>query len=178
MTIHEEYERAALLHGHRCPGLAIGVRAAAEAKRILKIEDIQEKGICCAAECGGCCLDGIQAVLGCTAGKGSLFVLPLGKTAFSVYRAGTGESLRLVQRELPAGMSRGEKTEFILTAPIERVFSLGAPRRSAPHSAKRGESGVCAGCGETTDVSALTERGGKLICGDCMEGHSLPTADT
>lgn len=168
MTIYEEYERAALLHGHKCPGLAIGVRAAAEAKRILKIEDIQEKGICCAAECRGCCLDGIQVVLGCTAGKGSLFVLPLGKTAFSVYRQSTGESLRLVQRELPGALSRAEKTEFILTAPIESVFSVGAPRRGAPRGDKRGESGVCAVCGEATDVSALTERDGRLVCGDCL----------
>ena len=31
MDIHELFEAAGNLHGHLCPGLAIGVRAAAEA---------------------------------------------------------------------------------------------------------------------------------------------------
>ena len=36
MDIHELYLKAGELHGHYCPGLAIGVRAGAEALRIAK----------------------------------------------------------------------------------------------------------------------------------------------
>ena len=35
MDIHELFEAAGNLHGHLCPGLAIGVRAAAEAGGLL-----------------------------------------------------------------------------------------------------------------------------------------------
>ena len=35
MDIHELFEAAGNLHGHLCPGLAVGVRAAAEASGLL-----------------------------------------------------------------------------------------------------------------------------------------------
>ena len=37
--IRKQYEEAARFHGHACPGLAIGVRAAAEALRLLEITE-------------------------------------------------------------------------------------------------------------------------------------------
>ena len=71
--IKELYEKAGELHGHYCPGLAIGVRAAAAALDILSPE---KKGtnLYCIAESRACYLDGIQVVFGTTVGNGRLEV--------------------------------------------------------------------------------------------------------
>ena len=66
MDIHELFEAAGNLHGHLCPGLAIGVRAAAEAGGLLHGE------LRCAIESRACWADGFQSVLGATVGNGRL----------------------------------------------------------------------------------------------------------
>ena len=60
--IKELYKKAGELHGHYCPGLAIGVRAAAEALEILKPVK-KAHNLCCIAENRACYLDGIQATV-------------------------------------------------------------------------------------------------------------------
>ena len=69
--IKELYEKAGELHGHYCPGLAIGVRAAAAALDILSPEK-KGKNLYCIAEGRACYLDGIQVVFGTTVGNGRL----------------------------------------------------------------------------------------------------------
>ena len=63
MDIHELFEAAGNLHGHLCPGLAVGVRAAAEAGGLLHGE------LRCAIESRACWADGFQSVLGATVGS-------------------------------------------------------------------------------------------------------------
>lgn len=172
--IHELYERAAVFHGHKCPGLAIGVRAAAEAKRILEIEDIQDKELYCVAENSACYIDGIQALLGCTFGKGNLICRYTGKTAFTFYHGSAGKSLRLVMRELDFSGDRDAMTEYILTAPLSKVFDLGKPRFELPPRQKRGQSIKCALCGEPTEEHMMRVKNGQIVCADCAEqaaGH-------
>ena len=53
MDIKELYRSAGLLHGHYCPGLANGERAAAEALDILKVER-GIRGLYCIAEQRAC----------------------------------------------------------------------------------------------------------------------------
>jgi len=43
MTIHKEYQKAGILRGHYCPGLAIGVRAAVA--RESEQSPVQDQGI-------------------------------------------------------------------------------------------------------------------------------------
>lgn len=77
------------------------MRAAVIAKDLLHIEDIQSHGIFCVAENLACYIDGIQALCGCTFGKGNLIYRPTGKTAFSFYNNDIGKSLRLVMKGFP-----------------------------------------------------------------------------
>ena len=65
--IKELFKKAGELHGHYCPGLAIGVRASVEALRILEPEK-KSHNLYCIAENRACYLDGIQAVFGATLG--------------------------------------------------------------------------------------------------------------
>ena len=68
--IQSLFEKSAEFHGHRCPGLAIGVRAAVEAQKLLHIGHSADEEIVCVTENDACGVDGIQVLLGCSAGKG------------------------------------------------------------------------------------------------------------
>lgn len=66
------WEKAIAFHGHACPGLAIGVRAATEAIKRLNLSFSEDEEVVCVTENDACGVDGIQAILSCTAGKGNL----------------------------------------------------------------------------------------------------------
>ena len=97
-------ERSAEIHGHYCPGLAIGVKAAYIACKKLDIvkSDGMEK-IMTITECNNCSVDGIQTVSGCTLGNNALIYKDFGKTAFTFYKRGAGSGLRLVAKSFSTG---------------------------------------------------------------------------
>ena len=161
--IKQRYEEAVVFHGHRCPGLALGVRAAWEAQRRLGTDMV------CVAESINCTVDGIQSLLGCTFGNGKLLCRPTGKCAFSFYDTNSGESFRVIQRKLPQGLDMEEKIDLILTAPLEQVFVLGSVRRPLRPKTKRAPALVCEGCGETADEDKMRRVNGQNLCLDCAE---------
>lgn len=122
--IHELYERAGILHGHYCPGLAIGVRASAIAIETLGVTDIQSHGLYCVAENSACYLDGIQMTFGATMGKKNLSINNTGEAAFNFYNDDNGKSVRLVLIDFPKKEDRAQTTEYILTAPKEDIFTI------------------------------------------------------
>lgn len=168
--IHELYRKAGEMHGHYCPGLAIGVRAAYEALRILNITDIHGHSHYCIAESRACYIDGIQIVFGCTLGGGNLEIRARGKAAFNFYDRNSGESTRLILTALPKGLDREESIEFILTAPLEQVFSQTRVHFPAPsdHFGRRAAV-ICSRCGEECSEPFLRVRDGEIICLDCAE---------
>ena len=116
MDIHEYYKQAGNFHGHRCPGLAIGVRAAFEAGQALGTQmSDRHNRIQCLAESYACWLDGIQFVLGSTLGNGALKIDDAGKSAFSFYNPETGESLRYYLLELQKKTAAGRAARSIWT---------------------------------------------------------------
>jgi len=90
----EQIDRAVAFHGHECPGLWIGLRAAELCLHELGHND--ENPIIAVVETDMCGVDGIQVLTGCTLGKGNLIHKDLGKTAFSFYRTTDGKALRAV----------------------------------------------------------------------------------
>lgn len=168
--IHELYRMAGEMHGHYCPGLAIGVRAAAEALRLLEIDDIHGHSHYCIAEHRACYIDGIQMVFGCTMGGGNLEIRPRGKSAFNFYNRDTGRSVRLITKPWTGDMTRQERAEFILTAPFDEVFAQTPVRFPAPPDAfRRRESVVCPRCGEECAEAFLRIDDGETVCLDCAE---------
>ena len=168
--IHELYKKAGELHGHYCPGLAIGVRASFEALRIL---DVKEKasGLYCIAESHACYIDGIQMVCGVSWGKGNLEIRDRGKTAFNFYDRSTEKSVRLIAKSWPEDLSREELTEFILTAPLDEVFGQTPVHFDAPPDGfVRRPSRVCTRCGEDCREPFLRVVNGEILCLDCAEG--------
>ena len=166
--IHEAFREAGKLHGHYCPGLAIGVRAACEAEDILGIDCRGRKDLYCIYESSACYLDGIQWVFNTSLGKGNIISHPTGKTAFSFYDSVTGKSVRMYLRPAKNEMSREALQEHILTAPLEELFEVGETRLPCPERS-HGSSvkAVCPICGETAAEDKMVMRDGRLLCADC-----------
>jgi formylmethanofuran dehydrogenase subunit E len=93
--------KAGVVHGHYCPGLALGVVASVEGLHALaRLRDIQLSDLLQAdgmeeliaiVEMNSCVSDGVQVVTGCTFGNNSLIYHDYGKTAVSLgSRSGRG----------------------------------------------------------------------------------------
>ena len=104
------WEKAAAFHGHVCPGLTIGYRAALYAIDLLGLTFSDDEQVVCITENDACGVDAIQAILGCSIGKGNLLFHMRGKQAFSFYNRKTGKSVRLVLKARPRDMTREEMT--------------------------------------------------------------------
>lgn len=164
MTIHEEYQQAGLIHGHYCPGLAIGVRATVEGRNAV---GNGEDTLYCIAERSACWLDGMS-LIGATVGNGKLKIRDTGKAAFSFYNAASGKSVRLVLKPGPAGMSREETTQWLLTAPLEEVFAVGETKVPFPEYQPGPGDVICSVCGESVMKTRAQLKNGAVVCCDCV----------
>ncbi|MCK5838704.1 MAG: SAM-dependent methyltransferase [Bacteroidales bacterium] len=90
--------KAGQIHGHFCPGLAMGVIAAAFAIKTMGVNSDGMEEVLAITETNNCFSDGIQFVTGCTFGNNALIFQDLGKTAFSLVRR-NGEGLRISVKE-------------------------------------------------------------------------------
>ena len=111
MDIHELYKTAGELHGHLCPGLAIGVRASVEA------QSHGSKISACILGHRACWVDGIISVLG---------IKPEIDEQDKAFFDFVGEkgSFRLMLGALPKEMEKPALIEYILTAPMDKIFEL------------------------------------------------------
>ena len=103
---NELWQKCAAFHGHVCPGLTIGFRAALYAIDLLELTFSEDEKTVCVSENDACGCDAIKVVLGCSVGKGNLLFHMTGKQAFSFYNRKTGKSVRLVLNHANREMSR------------------------------------------------------------------------
>ena len=77
------WETCVQFHGHACGGLTIGYKAACYAAELLELSFSGDEQVVCIAENDACGVDAIQALLGCSIGKGNLLfhmrVIPSGR---------------------------------------------------------------------------------------------------
>ena len=66
------WEKAVAFHGHVCGGLMIGYKASLYAIELLGLTFSDGEQVVCVAENDACGVDAVQAVLGCSVGKGNL----------------------------------------------------------------------------------------------------------
>ncbi|MDR2173323.1 MAG: FmdE family protein [Burkholderiales bacterium] len=163
------WDEAARFHGHRCPGLAIGVRIALDYKeRIGLRERTEDEEIVALVETDSCSVDGIQSILGCTAGKGNLRICCRGKHVFTFFQRSSGESLRYSWKSFGSGeQSREGKADYFLNGPKDALYNVEPARCSLPSKAAIYVSVPCALCGEPTAEPQLRVREGQLVCREC-----------
>ena len=123
------WEKCVAFHGHACGGLTIGYKAACYAAELLELDFSGDEQLVCIAENDACGIDAIQALLGCSVGKGNLLFHMRGKQAFSFYNRTTGKSVRLVLRDRPEGMTREESFDYF-QAQEPADCSMSSPRPS------------------------------------------------
>ena len=90
----EDLTKCIKFHGHMCPGLAIGFRAARTLMERLGVRRAPDEELLAIVETDACGADAIQVMTGCTFGKGNFIFKNYGKHAFSLMdrRKGKGHS--------------------------------------------------------------------------------------
>lgn len=193
----ELIDKAVAFHGHWCPGISRGIRVAAWVMENMGTAADEE--IVAVTETDMCAVDAIQALVGCTFGKGNLIFRDRGKVAFSFFRRSDGKKVRIVEKvrdddisrrmqeirreltaqnlsewirtklEIERERLRRKDMDFLLSAPFEELFVVGEPSFDMPPMARRLPTIVCEGCGEGVMASRIREVGGRLLCIDCAE---------
>ncbi|NCC24937.1 MAG: formylmethanofuran dehydrogenase [Deltaproteobacteria bacterium] len=188
----ETIERVIAFHGHSCPGLAIGIRAAEYA-----LSRFPNAELVAVAETDMCGVDAIQFLTDCTFGKGNFLHRDLGKMAFTFYDRNSGEGVRIRLRpEVHAGPSsermrilsarnaagqasqeeieeltdlRRQRQTFYMQAELHEIFDQMPAQGPPPRPARILESLACADCGEITMESRTRRFAGKTLCIPCFE---------
>jgi formylmethanofuran dehydrogenase subunit E len=188
----KSYPEAVAFHGHACPGLALGYRAAEYALQHLRAGRSEDEDLVAIVENDACGVDAIQVVTGCSVGKGNLILHDFGKHAYTFIDRKSNRAIRLVQRPEPviqridpvasAKMMSGtatpaEQAEFherqaavidrILTMPLDELFIAREVRPEIPVRAKIFTSVQCASCGEMVAEHRARVRNGKFVCMAC-----------
>ena len=165
----KNWQDCVAFHGHECGGLTIGYKASLYAIDLLKLEFSADEQVVCIAENDACGVDAIQVMLGCSIGKGNLLFHMRGKQAFSFYNRRTGQSIRLVLKPKPEGMTKEESFAYYQACRPEEMFDVKETAIALPEKAKLFDSYVCECCGETTGGNWIRLAEGKKVCLDCYE---------
>ncbi|MCL5057845.1 MAG: formylmethanofuran dehydrogenase subunit E family protein [Actinobacteria bacterium] len=110
-------------HGHLCPGLAMGYRAARYA---LKMVD-RGPGLVVYSGSGGCPLHAIEMLTGCSRDSGT--VITADGEGWAFYDSQSDEGLRITLKKELAGHIAGDRdrnTKLLLTLPDNALFDLEA----------------------------------------------------
>ena len=164
--------RAVSFHGHLCPGLVIGLRAAEAVMAHPVLGQVAYGKLVCVTENDACGVDAIQCLLGCSAGKGNLVARPRGKHAYSFFDRENGASLRLcLQAHKGEHVSREEWQQTLMDMPLEKLFSAAAPNCEIPEAPRIFATIACEICGEGVAEPMLRLEDGKTVCLDCQHHY-------
>lgn len=160
-------------HGHACPGLAIGYKAAecAADELGLRLDKTEDEDIVCISENESCGVDSIQFLLSCTAGKGNLMFKPVGKMAYSFFSREDGKGVRLVMKQFDRDEDRDAAVKKILNSKPSDIFDVKPVCVKIPSKAKIFESIRCERCGEFSREDKIRFQEGSRLCLDCFEGY-------
>jgi len=196
------FERGLALHGHRCPAMPMGLRAGAAAMNALGVERTKDGQLLALVElgddhCATCFADGVQAITGCTFGKGNIRKLHLGKWGLTLIDKKTQRAVRVApqtdamlasshsdfiveyrKKGIPASQVPPEVgdplIERVLNAPQEELVKVGQVvdynYQDNPHSFN---TFVCESCGEFTIQEYGREKDGKHVCISCEKGEPV-----
>jgi formylmethanofuran dehydrogenase subunit E len=195
MTDQATVERIVEFHGHMCPGLAMGIRAAE-----LGLEQVgahaADEEVVAIVETDMCGVDAIQFLTGCTFGKGNLIHRDYGKNAYTFCRRSDGHSIRVVTKPGAWGAPEPEweglfaavragtatpaererfstlhraRSERILATPVEELYDVAEVHADIPPRARIHTSIACASCGEATMETRVRLLGGASLCPPCFD---------
>jgi formylmethanofuran dehydrogenase subunit E len=197
-TEKNDWEKCAKFHGHVCPGLAIGYRAAKVGLQELSAIRAEDEELVAIAETDACGVDAVMVVTGCTLGKGNLLYRDYGKHAFTFLNRKNGKGVRISansgawqqdenQIALRTRVSSGNASEEerqqaaqnqqkimqqILDLPQEEFCKVQHIEEELPSEARIFNSVPCAFCGENVSEARARVRDGKLACIPCAGSYT------
>lgn len=190
------FEDCIRFHGHSCPGIASGYRAAVAAMEALGVTRPEDEDLVAVCETDACGVDAVQVIAGTTAGKGNLIIRDWGKHAFTFYNRKDGKAVRITFHRNEAtetgdfselrkrvfsgkGTKKEEEklhelmhraTVDILHAPAEKIMKIEQITMEAPKKARIFASVTCECCGESVADAKTRKVEGKVFCIPCAEG--------
>jgi formylmethanofuran dehydrogenase subunit E len=171
--------KAAAIHGHYCPGLAMGIMAATKVMRMMRETGDGMEDLLAITETNNCFSDGVQFISGCTFGNNALIFKDWGKTAFTLTkrdgkgiristRADGKEYMRLAhplfsdsfkkvvknqdhsKEEILKFKQLGRDRAFAtLSLEFDKLFTIEEIEVKIPDYAPSHESVICKNCGES-----------------------------
>lgn len=192
----QQIKDAIAFHGHNCPGLTYGLRVAEYALR--EFGHAKDEEIVAVSETDMCAVDAIQALVGCSFGKGNLLYRDVGKVAFTFFRRSDGKSRRVVRRSEGASeaakenqalmrkkaeggltaveaerlaIMRDRRIQEILDADFEDLFDVKEAPLGLPRHARIVATLVCERCGEPVMETRTRRSGGAVLCIPCFEAE-------
>jgi len=160
-------------HGHLCPGLAIGFRAAKLAMERLGAQRSEDEEMIAVVENDSCSVDAVQCLTGCTFGKGNFFFKDHGKQVFTFALRPSGRAVRIALKrrdrrlgEPPVG-DREARTRWVMNASAEQLFDVRETEMSMPSEASIRKSVVCDRCGEEAMPCRTKKDGLRTLCIPC-----------
>ncbi len=124
------FSQTVKFHGHICPGLAIGYYASHVAMCWLAEERSPDDEVYAIIESTGCGADAVQAITGCTIGKGNLVVNDNGKQVYIFGIRGSQKAIRIALRpeftidQLDPGLQELREKVSASHATVEEVDEL------------------------------------------------------
>ena len=91
----KEFRKCAEFHGHICPGLSIGYRAAKLALDKIAEKRAADEEVVAIVETDACSADAVQVLTGCTFGKGNFIYKDYGKMALTLISRKSGQGVRV-----------------------------------------------------------------------------------
>lgn len=169
LGLPEDLQRAIAFHGHLCPGLLIGWRAALAAAAALGAGGSPDEELVLVAENDSCSVDAFQALLSTTFGKGNLIFRDHGKQVFTLGDRRTGKAVRVALRAdaFAPGISREAKIEALLSEESGRIFNVNPVQLTLPPRAQVRDTTVCSRCHEGVMATRTRADGGRLLCLPC-----------
>lgn len=187
------WERCVEFHGHICPGLALGYKAAIIGLEMLGVERARDEELLVIVENDACGVDAIQLITGCTIGKGNLIYRDYGKQVYIFANRQTGETVRIavkpnimerdpnhrvLQTKVMQGTATAEEKELFgqkhreLTEKIRQMDNeqFGKAEKiefQLPEKAKIFNTIICAECDEGAMESRVRVKNGKMVCLSC-----------
>ena len=200
MTVEypKDLQEAIRFHGHICPGLAIGYRAAKTAQAHLGIAHAEDEELVAIIESDGCGIDAVQALLSCTLGKGNLIYRDHGKQVYTIFGRKLGLGIRVAmnpgpfrrapeqdvifQKVMSGNASEDEMKTFrafqeqrvdeILAEDEDALFKIEKVSLETPEKARIFTSVTCEFCGESVMEPRARIWDGKISCIPCSETYS------
>jgi formylmethanofuran dehydrogenase subunit E len=184
-----------MLHGHYCPGSAMGVKAGARAVKELKASSTGMEEVIAIVETNSCFSDGVQMVTGCTLGNNALIYRDYGKTAVTL-TGRDGNGIRIASKPGNSALDRyPEAAELfnkvvrdrngteedskklrtmwidisfrMLDIPDEELFDISRVKADVPVYASIFSSVQCSVCGENIMEPRARIKDGKYVCLPC-----------